>query len=177
MSSDLSSFNMRDVRRVILIVDDDENDRVFLERTLRRIDPSLVVRTVENGTEAMDYLEGGHPFADRREYPFPTFIFIDLKMPGLDGFAVLQHLKANTRWAIIPTIVFSASSDLDDIKKAFLCGACAYHVKPHRAEEREKLCRLLLEYWSASEVPQITDSGDQVETHSGGKLGERIPQP
>lgn len=91
------------------------------------------------------------------DYPFPTLIFLDLKMPGLDGFAVLQHLKANTTWAIIPAIVFSASEDSEDITKAFLCGACAYHVKPRGAEDREHLCRVLLEYWSMSEVPQIDD--------------------
>ena len=155
---------MKDTRRVILIVDDDENDRLFLARTLNEIDPNLMTRTVAGGSEAMKYLEGDGFYSDRTKFPFPTLIFLDLKMPGVDGFAVLQHLKANTKWAIVPAIVFSASSNLDDITKAFLCGACAYHVKPLLAADREKLCRVLLEYWSMSEVPQVQEESELVDT-------------
>ena len=97
-------------------------------------------------------------------------------MPKLDGFAVMNHLKKNAQWAVIPTLVFSASNDADDVKKAFLCGACAYHVKPVSIEERDALCRKLLEYWSSSEIPE-TDAHDvQLKTQSQGKLGERVEQ-
>ena len=83
-------------------------------------------------------------------------------MPGVDGFAVLQHMKANIGWAIVPAIVFSASSRQEDITKAFLCGACAYHIKPQNAADREKLCRVLLEYWSMSEVPQTQEEPEPI---------------
>lgn len=146
---------MNHLPRVILIVDDDENDRLFLSRALHQIAPELTTRTVESGSEAMAYLEGDGQYSDREKFPFPTLIFLDLKMPGVDGFAVLQHMKANTTWAIVPAIVFSSSSRLEDVTKAFLCGACAYHVKPQNAADREKLCRVLLDYWSMSEVPQF----------------------
>jgi hypothetical protein len=62
------------------------------------------------------------------------------------------------------------------VKKAFLCGACAYHVKPHSTEEREALCRKLLDYWSSSELPQADEQGVQLKTESGGKLGERFAE-
>ena len=63
---------------------------------------------------------------------------MDLKMPRADGFTVLQHLKQNPEWAIIPTVVFSTSSDLDDIKKSYMLGASSYHVKPTTMEELRK---------------------------------------
>lgn len=168
---------MKDTRRVVLIIDDDAADRYLLERTLSKIDNRLVLRSVADGRDAVAYLNGEGKFADRKTYPFPTCIFVDLKMPHVDGFGVLQHLKTNPRWSIVPILVFSGSSDLDDIKKAFIAGACAYHVKPPTPEAREELCRLVLSYWATSEVPQIDANGDQLMTESAGKIGERIEQP
>lgn len=163
---------MKERNRKILIVDDDENDRFLLERTICKIDSNILVRGASDGQEALDYLDGKGPFTDRQAFPFPSFIFIDLKMPRIDGFGVLKHLKHNKQWAIIPTLVFSSSNDEHDIKKAFLLGACAYHVKPSAASDREKLCRLLLEYWASSEVPRTNIEGEQLPTRSHGKLGE-----
>lgn len=168
---------MKDTRRVILIVDDDANDRFLLERSFNRLDSRLKIRTANDGVEALAYLDAEGDYADRKRFPFPSLIFIDLKMPRLDGFSVLEHLKGHPRWAIIPTLVFTASADLDDIKKAFLLGACGYHVKPAETEERDKLCRKLLDYWATCEVPQTDDEGNQLQTHSEGKLGERIKVP
>ena len=161
----------------VLIVDDDVNDRFLLQRSLLQFNGSLHVCEAEDGEEAIRYLNGAGKFSDRKQFPFPTFIFTDLKMPKLDGFAVMDHLKKNPQWAVIPTLVFSASNDADDVKKAFLCGACAYHVKPASIEERDALCRKLLEYWSSSEIPQTDAHGMQLKTQSQGKLGERIEQP
>jgi CheY-like chemotaxis protein len=168
---------LKDFRRVILIVDDEASDRFLLERALCKTDSRLVVRAVSDGCQALAYLNGSGEYREREQFPFPTFIFIDLKMPMLDGFAVLEHLKKNPKWAVIPTIVLTGSSDLDDIKKSFLLGACAYHVKPPNNQAREKFCRLFLEYWGSSEVPQTDEAGNQLITNSEGKLGERFSQP
>jgi CheY-like chemotaxis protein len=75
---------------------------------------------------------GEGKFSNRTEFAYPTFIMTDLKMPSADGFAVLEFLKGNPEWAVIPTIVFSASSDLDDIKKAYMLGASSYHINRER---------------------------------------------
>ena len=65
------------------------------------------VYMVSDGLEAIAYMMGEGKFSDRAKYPYPTFIITDLRMPGADGFAVLEHLKANPAWAIIPTVVLS----------------------------------------------------------------------
>lgn len=166
---------MKDARKVLLIVDDDPNDRYLMERTVKLLAPDLKVRTAQDGEDAIAYFDGKGDYANREHFPFPSFVFIDLKMPRVDGFAVLEHLKQHPSWAVIPVVVFSASCDLDDIQKAFLAGACAYHVKPSTCEEREALCKLLLSYWATCEVPQTDEQGRQLQTHSAGKLGERIP--
>ena len=131
---------------------------------------------MNNGLEAIAYMMGEGKFSDRDKFCYPTFIMTDLKMPGADGFAVLDFLKKNPAWAVIPTIVFTASTDLDDIKKAYMLGASSYHVKPATAEALAHQLRVLHAYWITCEVPQVDSTGKQLQTNSRGKLGERFPQ-
>src|SRR5688572_31277170 len=98
---------MKNTHWKILIVDDEPNDRFLLQRSLVQFNGTIQVSEARDGEEAIRYLNGEGEFADRQKFPFPTFIFLDLKMPNLDDFAVLAHLKKNPQWAIIPTLVFS----------------------------------------------------------------------
>src|SRR6185369_13434003 len=119
---------------------------------------------------------GEGKYADRQKFAYPTFIITDLKMPRADGFAVLEFLKGNPEWAVIPTIVLSASSDLDDIKKSYMLGASSYHLKPHSTAELENQLAVINAYWMTCQVPEVDQTGKQLRTDSEGKLGERFPQ-
>jgi CheY-like chemotaxis protein len=158
----------------ILIVDDQPNDRAFIENSFRTIGVTDPIHAVQDGQEAISYMMGEGKYSDRSKYAYPTFITIDLKMPGLDGFAVLEHLKKNPAWAIIPTVILTSSHDLDDIKKAYMLGASSYHVKPDSLEELQQLLKVLHDYWMTCEVPEVDSTGQQVPTYSKGKLGERF---
>src|SRR5688572_10809197 len=160
----------------ILVIDDDKNDQWLIERALRTAGVVAPIYLASDGAEAIAYMMGEGKYADRKKYAYPTFIITDLKMPDRDGFAVLEFLKGNPEWAVIPTIVFSASTDLDDIKKAYMLGASSYHVKPrtHGALVHQML--VLHAYWMTCEVPEVDSSGRRLRTSSEGKLGERFPQ-
>ena len=93
----------------ILIAEDDANDQFLLRNAFKKIGVRTPLRVVNNGQEAIDYLNGVGIFADRTQFPFPTTIITDLKMPKMDGFSVLQHLKQNPHWSVVPIIVLSAS--------------------------------------------------------------------
>ena len=97
-------------------------------------------------------------------------------MPRADGFAVLEFLKSNPEWKVIPTIVLSASADLDDIKKSYMLGASSYHVKPQNPKALEKQLAIINAYWMTCQVPEVDITGKQLRTNSVGKLGERFPQ-
>ena len=159
---------------VILIVEDDENDQFLIKTALKKVGVKTPVQLASNGQQAIDYLNGSGKYADREQFPFPTTIITDLKMPVMDGFSVLQHIKENPQWAIIPTIVLSASADLDDIKKAYMLGASAYHVKPSDSGQLRHLLKVLHDYWITCEVPRTTESGTQMSTEGEGKLGARF---
>ncbi len=160
----------------ILVVEDDANDQVLIERGFRAVGVVGPIHVVRDGAEAIAYMMGEEKFADREKFAYPTFIMTDLKMPKIDGFGVLEFLKGNPEWAIIPTVVFSASSDTDDIKKSYMLGASSYHVKPHSFEELCIQLTTLHSYWLSCEVPEVDVTGKQVRTESEGKLGERFTQ-
>ncbi|MBC8001616.1 MAG: response regulator [Opitutaceae bacterium] len=165
---------MKNYHATILIVDDDVNDLIFTERAFRAIGVNDPIQTVSSGKEAIAYMMGEGKYSDRGIYAYPTFITTDLKMPGVDGFAVLEHLKNNPEWAVIPTVVLTSSRDLDDIKKAYMLGASSYHVKPSSPDQLRHLMKVLHDYWMSCEVPQVDSTGRQLPTDSVGKLGERF---
>jgi len=161
----------------ILVVEDDENDQFLIERALRTAGVAGPIHLVRDGAEAIAYFMGEGKFADRKAYTYPTFVMTDLKMPKVDGFGVLEFLKGNPEWAIIPTVVFTASQDRDDIKKAYMLGASSYHLKPNDPAALRQLVATLNAYWLTCEVPEVDSTGKQLETNSAGKLGERFTQP
>src|SRR6478736_539354 len=163
---------MRKYHSTILIVDDDPNDLIFIEKAFRAIGVKDPIHTINGAKEAIAYMMGDGKYADRTTYAYPTFITTGLKMPGTDGLAVLEHLKNNPEWAIIPTVVLTSSQDLDDIKKAYMLGASSYHVKPSSPAELRQLLRVLHDYWMTCEVPEVDRDGRQLRTDSEGKLGE-----
>jgi PAS domain S-box-containing protein len=167
---------MKSYHSTILVVDDDPTDLMLIERAFRSVGVKDPIHTISGGLEAIAYMMGEGKYADRSRYAYPTFITTDLKMPGADGFAVLEHLKNNPEWAVIPTVVLTGSSDLDDIKKAYMLGASSYHVKPSAPDGLRNILRALNNYWLTCEVPQVDHTGRQLRTDSAGKLGERFAQ-
>ncbi len=137
----------------ILHAEDDPNDVLLLKRAIARTGVEHRIFFVKNGEEALDYLRGKGPFADRSLYPFPTILIIDLKMPLKDGLEVLQWLNDHEECGIIPTIVLTSSSQPDDIRKCYNLGANAYFTKPNELEEWNEFCRVLLSYWRFAHVP------------------------
>lgn len=168
---------MRKVHPTILVIDDSPDDQFLIKYTFKKIGVTDPIHLLSDGVQAIEYMMGEGKFTDRKKYAYPTFIMTDLKMPKKDGFAVLEFLKSNPEWAVIPTIVFSGSADSDDIKKAYMLGASSYHVKPrtHGALLHQML--VLHSYWMTCEVPEVDSTGRQLRTQSSGKLGERFPQP
>lgn len=80
-------------------------------------------------------MEGSGPYANRERHPFPAMLITDLNMMHGDGFAVLELLRLNPGWSVVPKIVFTSSDDPGDIATAYLLGASTYHQKPCAASE------------------------------------------
>ena len=102
---------------------------------------------MRDGQEAIHYLMGEGKYSDRNEYPFPTILLTDLKMPKRNGLEVLQWIKEHENCRVIPTIIFSASAQFQDVEKAYALGANSYVQKPSTFEELTILLASLLDYW------------------------------
>jgi CheY-like chemotaxis protein len=118
----------------ILIVDDDLDDAALAKRTIELSYPGVPVQIVESGKALVAYLEDESASSDRPARPPPTAILLDLKMPEMDGFSVLEWIKEKPRYAAIPIIVVSAFEDLPHLKRAYALLARAYLLKPINAE-------------------------------------------
>ena len=164
---------MRKTSLIILVIDDDPDDLIFIQSAFRAVGVASRIQTAATGSQAIAYLTGQAGFSDRSAFPYPDFVITDLKMADGDGFSVLEHFKRNPEWAVIPTVVLSGSQDNDDIKKAYLLGASAYHVKPSSPTDLRTLVKSLHDYWLTCELPEVDRSGKQVETSGAHKLGQR----
>jgi len=144
------------MRQTILVADDDENDRFFIKREFAKLAPPPELRFVCDGEKALNYLKGDGEFSDRDNYPTPSVIFLDLKMPRLNGFEVLQWIRQHEPIRRIPVVVLSSSSTQEDIDKAYGLGANAYLVKPADVSEFQKLFRTTGEFFlEHAETPSL----------------------
>jgi CheY-like chemotaxis protein len=131
----------------ILLIEDSEDDAFLLEKALNREGINCSLRRVENGVQAVSYLEGEGNHADRNISPFPDVVFTDLNMPVMDGFEVLHWLKTHPKRSVLPVMVFSASADAGDIDRAYRLGANAYLVKPSSMVELQASVVVAHEFW------------------------------
>ena len=124
----------------ILLVEDDEDDRFFAERTLGKAGLKSVFH-VATGQAAVDYLSGERGFADREKFPLPDIILLDLKIPEISGHQVLEWVKAQPQLEAIAVYVLSSSGEISDRTRATAANAAGYFVKPLTAPHVETVLR------------------------------------
>jgi CheY-like chemotaxis protein len=140
----------------ILVAEDDPTDAFFLQRAFSKVGVPISLHFVRDGQEAIDYLRGEPPFADRQAYPLPGLLLLDLKMPRLNGFDVLDWLKRKSEIKRLPVVVFSSSEEAKDVNHAYDLGANSYLVKPHDTEDLLALVDRLKRYWlEANKTPEV----------------------
>ena len=157
----------------ILIAEDDEDEALLLAHALKAIGVSNPVLMVDNGEHVIAYLKGEGQFADRETFPLPAVLITDLKMPAVGGFELLEWLRRNPRFAIIPTLVFSNSSEPQDIQRAYALGANAYLVKPPGMEQLEAMMRTTFDFWMLCAHTPLLAASRQREAPSDVGLAAR----
>lgn len=138
-----------------LLVDDDPDDRFLVEREFKRDCVAGQLKSVGDGVEAVDYLEGNGEHADRRTYPLPDIILLDLKMPRMNGFEFLEWLRsqASPELRFLPVIVMSCSILREDMKRAYALGANSYVTKAQDLHGLRQSIEMLNAHWTRVEAP------------------------
>jgi len=130
---------------VILLAEDDDNDVFFMRRALLKAQIEFPLQLVHNGQQAVDYLNGDGEFSDRERHPLPSILFLDLKMPFLDGFEVLSWIGSQASLKEIPVVVLTSSAEERDRRKAAELGAKGYFVKPPKPETLKEMLQFVHE--------------------------------
>ncbi len=131
----------------ILLVEDDPNDVFLLKRALKGTQIGNPLQIVTNGQEALDYLSGAAKYADRVQYPIPSLIFLDLKLPYKNGFEVLQWIRNEPTLDSSVVVILTSSSEERDIEKAYKLGARSFLIKPPIPQMLLDLMQSLKDYW------------------------------
>lgn len=132
---------------VILMADDDEDDRLLAKDALEESRVKNDLFFVEDGAELLEYLRREGPYADPAKAPRPGVILLDLNMPRKDGREALQEIKADPTLRRIPVVVMTTSREDEDILNSYDLGASGFITKPVTFEGLVEVMKALGRYW------------------------------
>jgi CheY-like chemotaxis protein len=131
----------------VLLVEDDLNDIFLVKRAFKMAQLENPLQVVTDGEEAVHYLSGQGKYSDRDAHPLPKLVVMDIKMPRMTGFDVLEWIKTDGPLRRIPIIIVSSSDRPDDVNRAYELGANAYMVKPVNFRAVQHLFESITHYW------------------------------
>ena len=138
----------------LLVIEDARDHAILVRVAARRTLPGLDVRVAGDGREGIAYLAGTPPFQDRRSHPLPDLIILDLLMPDIDGFAVLEWVADARNLSGIPIVVLTSSENPDHEERSMQLGAKAFYRKPADIDDLGDVVRDIVEKW----IPAISGS-------------------
>jgi two-component system response regulator len=137
----------------ILLVEDNPDDVELTLRAFKRNKLGNEVVVVNDGAEALDYMFGTGDHAGRDLSQRPTVVFLDLKLPKLDGLEVLRRLRADQRTALQPVVILTSSNEEQDMITGYKLGANSYVRKPVDFDQFVEAARQLGLYWLVLNEP------------------------
>jgi CheY-like chemotaxis protein len=131
----------------LLLIDDDPDDRTLFATALHETGLAVELTEATDGYAALNYLFGRGQYADRAKFPLPDLIFLDLKMPGIDGFGVLKEIRSNRELKHLPILVLTNSNLKSDAVASYALGANAIHQKPVHFRGLVHLLQAVISPW------------------------------
>jgi len=151
--------------RPILLVEDNLNDIELTLAALKRNHVANEITVARHGGEALDYLYRRGEFQNRTPCN-PVVVFLDLKMPKVDGLEVLRQMKSNVDLKVIPVVMLTSSREEGDLVRSYQLGANAYIVKPVGFEQFTAAIRELGIFWAVLNEPPPDRAGEAQELPS-----------
>ena len=137
----------------ILIVENNPNDEKLAVMAFKQTYPQIDLRIMRSGAEALEYLHG-----DVLQVQ-PSLVLLDLKMPRISGLEVLRRIRQDTRTQLIPVVIFSSSTEPEDMVRAYRFGANSYISKPMDFDKFLYMVEHLKIYWiELNQLPRFPSS-------------------
>lgn len=133
----------------LALVDDSPDEAEFVRRAVAKACPEAELVVFRTGADALEYLSRA---AVDDAVGLPDVVLLDLKIPGLDGHAILDVLRKGHTCGRLPVVVFTSSREPSDVRRAYGAGANSYVVKPLVFEEYLRLVGLTAQYWLEANV-------------------------
>jgi CheY-like chemotaxis protein len=140
-------MKQRDNPIVILMAEDDADDRFFAADALKEARVLNEIRFVVDGEELMDYLCRRGQYADPETSPRPGLLLLDLNMPKKDGREAIQEIKSDPELRRIPLVVLTTSNAEEDILRSYDYGVAGYITKPVSFDGLVNVMKVLGRYW------------------------------
>lgn len=131
----------------IIMVEDEPNDVLLIQRAFQKAKLPNPLQVVGGGEEVISYLTGKASYADRKRYPLPALMLLDLKLPGMSGFEVLLWLRQQPLLKRLPVVVLTSSKESRDINRAYELGVNSYLVKPVDFDDLLEIVKTVNLYW------------------------------
>jgi two-component system response regulator len=133
----------------IILIEDNLQDIEMILDAFKEHNKVYKVHAVNDGAEALDYFFGPQGCIEEASTQFPKLILLDLKLPKVNGFEVLDRLKSDERTKQIPVVMFTSSNEYVDKVQCYALGANSYIVKPSDAEVFSRFAADIGSYWLA----------------------------
>lgn len=133
----------------ILLVEDNPDHAELVMRNMDDFQVANTIIHVEDGEAALDYLYGRGRYADRKQFPMPHLMLLDLRLPKVDGLEVLRVVKTDAALRPLPVVILTTSDAERDMAMAYEYHANSYVTKPVIFNEFSKLLKDLGFYWLA----------------------------
>jgi CheY-like chemotaxis protein len=154
---------------LILLVEDNADHAELVMRSFREHRVANVIRHVDDGESALNYLFRRGVFAHAESSPRPDLVLLDLRMPRVDGFEVLRQVKASPDLHRLPVVVMTTSSNEADITRAYDENANSFVVKPADFSQFSRLIQDLGFYWLTwNQSPLLPTGRIEPEGKTGG---------
>ena len=142
-------------RQTILLVDDSENDLFLMRVAFKKAAFNSPIQEVHNGEQAIAYLKGESIYSDRKQYPLPSVMLLDLNMPMKNGFDVLAWVRKQPLFKHLSVIILTASVRNEDVERAFDLGATSYLLKPSALEDLIAMIGCLRDWLQINHFPPL----------------------
>lgn len=133
--------------KTVLYAEDDDNYSLLMRCAFKQGGCAQQLQHVKNGLDAMDYLKGEGRYSDRARYPLPCVALVDLKMPMMGGFELLDWIRRSSSHRHLPVIILTCSDELRDIRRAYELGANSFLVKPINVQDLQDTLKAVDQFW------------------------------